>query len=504
MLNVGEFSIVSSADVTAPEGESIESDCRHEGSGWQSEQDCACPAVDLPFQPEQVRPEQARPYTVPPLYREWLDDDSCLAFNPTGHAGVVLFNQPVSQLLGAFQQPRLLEEGIGLAGSSTYGLEAALRLVQMDLLRPDGESVQIRLAAPHTLTAWLHVTNDCNLRCPYCYVNKTPDRMEVERGRGAVEAVFRSAERRGFEAVKLKFAGGEASLNFPLVLSLFDHARSLAQAAGLGLDGVVLSNGVSLTRRMIGALQARGLRLMISLDGVGAVHDRQRPFANGRGSFRFVERSLNFLEQEGLIPSISVTVSNRNLGSLPETVAYLLDRGLPFSLNYYRENDCSAGLNDLTFQDEAVIAAHRAAFAVIRERLPSYSLLGVLLDRARLDAPHDRPCGAGQSYLVIDQVGGVASCPMTLGETFTNVSDADPLGTLMESRQGIQNLPVDEKEGCRDCSWRYWCAGGCPALTYRVTGRFDVKSPNCRIYRALFPEVLRLEGLRLMKYGRVH
>jgi hypothetical protein len=36
--------------------------------------------------------------------------------------------------------------------------------------------------------------------------------------------------------------------------------------------------------------------------------------------------------------------------------------------------------------------------------------------------------------------------------------------------------------------------------TYRATGRYDVKSPNCNIYKALFPEALRLEGLRLLKY----
>jgi len=36
--------------------------------------------------------------------------------------------------------------------------------------------------------------------------------------------------------------------------------------------------------------------------------------------------------------------------------------------------------------------------------------------------------------------------------------------------------------------------------TYRATGRYDVKSPHCNIYQALFPEVLRLEGLRLLKY----
>ena len=32
------------------------------------------------------------------------------------------------------------------------------------------------------------------------------------------------------------------------------------------------------------------------------------------------------------------------------------------------------------------------------------------------------------------------------------------------------------------------------------TNTYDVKSPNCNIYKALYPEVLRLEGLRLLKY----
>ena len=32
-------------------------------------------------------------------------------------------------------------------------------------------------------------------------------------------------------------------------------------------------------------------------------------------------------------------------------------------------------------------------------------------------------------------------------------------------------------------------------------GRYDVKSPNCNIYKTLYPEALRLEGLRLIEYG---
>ena len=39
------------------------------------------------------------------------------------------------------------------------------------------------------LTAWLHVTNACNLRCPYCYVNKSAEGMDEPIGRAAVEAM---------------------------------------------------------------------------------------------------------------------------------------------------------------------------------------------------------------------------------------------------------------------------------------------------------------------------
>jgi uncharacterized protein len=282
---------------------------------------------------------------------------------------------------------------------------------------------------------------------------------------------------------------------------LHDYARHLAEEYHLELDGVVLSNGVALSKRMIEGLRAQKLRLMISLDGIGDYHDVHRPFVNGRGSFRHVELTLDRLAACNFTPSISITVSNRSLPGLAQVVAYVLKRELPFTLNFYRENECSASFSDLAYQDEQMIAAMKAAFAVIEVNLPPYSLMGTLVDRARLDTLHDRPCGVGHSYMVINQQGAVAKCHMELERPVTDINAADPLQFIQEDQIGLQNLSVEEKKGCTGCIWRYWCAGGCPALTYRLTGRFDVKSPNCRVYQALFPEVLRLEGLRLLEYS---
>jgi len=182
-------------------------------------------------------------------------------------------------------------------------------------------------------------------------------------------------------------------------------------------------------------------------------------------------------------------------------VEWLLDRDLPFSLNFFRENDCAASHAALKLDEARIVEGMLTAFQVIEARLPRRSLLGALVDRASLAAPHSTPCGVGESYLVIDQRGGVAKCQMEIERPITTVQAADPLGLIRADTIGVRNLPVQERQGCRDCEWRLWCAGGCPVATFRATGRYDVQSPNCGIYKALYPAAVRLEGLRILKYG---
>jgi uncharacterized protein len=170
-------------------------------------------------------------------------------------------------------------------------------------------------------------------------------------------------------------------------------------------------------------------------------------------------------------------------------------------LNFYRETDVSAFFKELLLTESRLIGEMRRAYAVIEQRLPRFSLLSSLLDRVHFVGPHKYACGAGHNYIVISPNGSTSQCQMNIERPVAEVFMDDPLLLVRADTSWLNNLPVEEKSGCRDCSWRYWCAGGCPFETFRATGRWDVKSPYCRIYQALLPEVLRLEGLRLLKYG---
>lgn len=241
---------------------------------------------------------------------------------------------------------------------------------------------------------------------------------------------------------------------------------------------------------------------MISLNSVGEQHDRQRPTINGRASFPLVEATIARLGTHGVAPHLSITITNRNADGLADVVRFALDRDLTFSLNFFRDNECAASFADLQYTEQAIIDAMLKAFDVIGERLPRWSVLGAVLDRGQMLERRQRPCGVGQDYVVIDQRGRVAKCHMEIERTLGDVMRDDPLGLVRRDLTLVQNLPVDQKEGCRDCTWRYWCSGGCSVATFRATGRYDIKSPNCRIYKAIYPAALRLEGLRILKYAK--
>ncbi|MEZ4731997.1 MAG: radical SAM protein [Caldilineaceae bacterium] len=459
---------------------------------------CACPDDGFSFSAPRSWADYETPLMQPTLHGQFLPDDHLLLFNPYHDQGVTVLNETAVALWQQFQQPHRVDEILDRR-TDGVGLTAIENMVALGALQPVGFQPQGRKRDPRVLNTWIHVTNECNLRCDYCYINKTNDDMPEAIGRATVEAILRSAQRHGFQQVKLKFAGGEATLNLKRVFDIHAYAIEQAQSKGIGIDTVVLSNGVAIGERAIEAFAERGIQVSISLDGIEEDHDAQRPFKNGRGSFAWVNRTLERLVNRGIKPFISITLSNRNAAGLAKLILYVFDRDLPFNINFFRENDCAAPHTDLKLRDDKIIGAMQDAFAVLEANLPDRCLLGSLVDRAQFDAPHDKTCSVGDSYLVIDHLGNVAKCQMEIERPITSIYADDPLGELRRDRLGIQNLPVDEKEGCRTCEWKYWCAGGCPVLTYRTTGRYDVKSPNCRIYKALYPQLLRLEGLRLLK-----
>jgi uncharacterized protein len=476
--------------------------------GKRVERQCNCACSDSILLDDHITvfdPDIA--YQLHPELRFFqLDATHQVVYVPPQEVGVNsigVLNSTAWEILSAFAESSQCKERYQLwcREWGEHNVKETLnRVAELNFLHNSIEHHSSATERSEVLEAWLHITDRCNLRCHYCFLPHRPVDMSLNTGLASIDAIYRSALTHKFSRIKIKYAGGEATLCFPLLAELNQHAREKSEFHGIALEGVVLSNGTRITKGTIDLLQEQQLQLMISLDGLGEVQDYQRPYAGGHGSSKDVANSIDLALDQGLIPHISVTVSGTSVNGLPQLIEWILQRDLPFSINFYRENDFSTAYEDLVLNENRIIAGMLAAMDIIVAHLPSQSLLSSFIDLADLSSPHLRTCGVGHSYLVFDYLGRVSKCHMQMDAPITTFRVSDPLELIRADSIGVQNLSVEEKENCRTCEWRYWCSGGCPVTTYRATGRYDVKSPNCSIYRALYPEVIRLEGMRLLKW----
>lgn len=472
------------------------------------EEDCACPDVGRVLlsgrQPSQWTNDCACPDTdkletacedasmmlwkhIPDVCIAPLVKNYHVAISPYAPAGPCVLNPAALNRLLSYETPQLISND-----------SVDNNLATQSLIQPVGKQMQWDSSMTRTLTAWLHVTNACNLDCPYCYVQKSSAHMDQDVGLKIINTLFSTANANELRSIKLKFAGGEATLHFSLVRLLYAHALRLSSQTGIQVQAVVLSNGVRIRADDVKWVRDSGVKLALSVDGIGADHDQQRPMRNGKGSFAAIERTVdNILLPLGVKPDITVTVTRLNAHRIELAVRWALERDLPVSLNFYRSNPQSLSRTELQLEESAIIEGMQAAYRVFEEILPTRPFLNGLLDRVQSQA-HAHTCGVGINYVVITHEGNIAQCQMHLDDHVGSVTEDVDLLRLTASGP-IRNLSVDEKEGCRDCTYRYRCSGGCAIETFRATGRWDVSSPHCNIYKALYPQAMRLEGLRLLK-----
>ncbi|NTW01688.1 MAG: SPASM domain-containing protein [Oscillochloris sp.] len=412
-----------------------------------------------------------------------LDDHHSVAFIPSLVSAAVL-NAPAVALLQRLpmQQAQAASE-----------IGALTALARLGLLTP---SLAPPVPPDHApLLAWLQVTSDCNLSCRYCYISRNTARMRVETAFQSVDALIRTAQSYGYSQIALKYAGGEPLLALDLVEQVHRYACERAAFAGIDLQASLLTNGVLLTKTTVAHLRTLQVSLTISLDGLDNAHDAQRPTRAGGPSATQVRAGLMCALEGGMHPTVTVVASVESLPVLPELADWLLAHQIPFTMSFPRERYAGPVAVETCNQ---LIAGMREVYATVARHPPPWSVLGALLDQADLSHPHSRACPAGQHYIVISPDGRLRSCQMLHDQPHGSISSPDPLQLVREGPERAIFPTVDVRPICHTCEWRSWCSGGCPVASYQATGRIDQPSPYCAVYTALYPDLLQLEGRRLL------
>jgi uncharacterized protein len=164
----------------------------------------------------------------------------------------------------------------------------------------------------------MKIHSRCNLACHYCYMYELADQSWRTRPRIMSSALISVAAMRiaeharahNLDSVRIIFHGGEPLLGgADLVIDALDKIRGVVDARA-GVEAWVQTNGTLLDEKALDALETRGIRVGISLDGDTVTHDRNRRYVNGRGSHDEVTQALRRLMKRPNIYSGILCVAN--------------------------------------------------------------------------------------------------------------------------------------------------------------------------------------------------
>lgn len=152
----------------------------------------------------------------------------------------------------------------------------------------------------------LSVTEDCNLRCIYCYAHGGEGKSYM-----SYSTAKRAIERYYHPGMKVQLTGGEPMLNYRVV-------RRIAERYDVRFS--IQTNGTLLDHEKAEELHDLGVRIGISIDGPPEVNDRLRPYPDGRGSTRDVLKAMMVLKGLGIPYGITCVVTMVNQCRLRDLV----------------------------------------------------------------------------------------------------------------------------------------------------------------------------------------
>lgn len=337
-------------------------------------------------------------------------------------------------------------------------------------------------------SALVTLTLECNLACPYCFEDpfRGHHRMSADTGKLLVQKLLEQMDE-GRDVV-VDFYGGEALMALPLLKDIAAPLAAAALAKGVKFGFTIISNGTLLTRRVVEELLPLGLEgVRITLDGPPDIHDQQRPFVSGQGSFATILANARAVCD--LVPlDIGGNYTRHNYRRFPELLDLLIAEGItPDKLKY-------AFFSPITPKaDGSVSGDFSSACASSSE--PWMSEAGLYLREEILkrgfNTPRLRMAGCMVEFdsdVVVAYDGGIYKCPSFMGDESLRVGSlAEGIADFRESH----NLDVWKTDECLECAYLPLCFGGCRFLRKLITGAID--GVDCRrdFYDASLEQLVR-------------
>lgn len=359
------------------------------------------------------------------------------------------------------------------------------------------------------------VTTACNMRCVYCQANNgvtCPSLfMTEEMAEKAVDIALQSPTR----DLSFEFQGGEPLLNFDIIKHIVSYTEEHKGNHEIMYN--VVSNLTLITDQILEFLVEYNFGISTSVDGPEMVHNSNRPFSDGAGTYRKVADSIRKIREKGLPVGAIQTTTRTSLAYPREIVRAYKELG--FDSVFLRPltplGKATLNWNKIGYTPEEFLAFYTQALdeVIVLNQNDGFfkeNHAAILLSRMNGKFVNymelRSPCGASIGQLAYYADGDIFTCDegrmlhemgdhtFRLGNVFEN-SYSDVINNSICKTVCASSI-LEAIPTCCDCVYQPYC-GTCPVVNYAQSQDIIEKGPRgyrCKIYSGmldyLFKQIL--------------
>jgi len=172
----------------------------------------------------------------------------------------------------------------------------------------------------------LIITQQCNLRCKYCYVGKEASSMPLEQAQRSIDLTFQRAPKG--ENIDFAFFGGEPLIEFPKIRMITEYIENHPDYDQKHVQLTIVTNGTIFNDEIAEFVREHQIAFGISCDGSPEVHDRFRIYPGGKDSSQRVAQTIRKAVREFSRVMVNAVYRPETVEALPETVDYFSKLGV--------------------------------------------------------------------------------------------------------------------------------------------------------------------------------
>jgi len=345
------------------------------------------------------------------------------------------------------------------------------------------------------------VTQECNLRCKYCYMTGKNDahKMTFQVAKDAIDFFLEyHADFFDKDYIILDFIGGEPLLEIDLIDEIVDYFKYVTFKKNhpwfSGYKINIATNGLLYSSPKVQHFIAKNkenLSIGISIDGMKEKHDLQRVYPDGRGSYEDVEKNVRLWVKQFPHASTKVTVGHDDLKYVKDSIIHLWNLGIrDVPANVVFEDVWEEG-DDQIWQEQLFSLADYILENHLWDRVNTSLFYEQLGFRQGEDEINKNFCGTGKSF-AIDAEGNLYPCvryldyslnekkAISFGNIYTGVDEEKlrPFRILTTKNQSPKEcLECPVSTGCSYCQAHNYDAS-------EMDTNFERAKANCKMHKA--------------------